>query len=187
MDAVNGVGSQSAEATYKQLRSELDALWRIGNRYDYTSNDVEAVRQLVEPWLPIAKARLEAATGSPSDQARWQSLVAAVERPSDEVEPKFTTVSTPARGLVRALMDLMEATRPGPSAREITDRLRAAINDGTHPPGSMLSRMRITAEAGLTPASAERVELALQDLAAMGLVTVLPSKRIRVATPVRAT
>ncbi|MFE0772259.1 GntR family transcriptional regulator [Streptomyces sp. NPDC058861] len=156
--------------TYSELRSVLAAVYRVGRAYDGTDRGhSEEVLRLVEPWLPVAKDRMKAA-GSPADQDRWQDLV-------DEVESRDNYGDAAARGLLRALM---EASRPGPSVREIAERLHAEIADGTRPPGSVLSRRRIRADVGLAPASESRVDLALQDLAAGGLVTVDPSNMARV-------
>ncbi|WP_432114712.1 GntR family transcriptional regulator [Streptomyces sp. S1] len=159
--------------TYSELRSVLTAVHRVSRTYDETDHGhSEEVLRLVEPWLPVAKDRMKAA-GSPADQGRWQDLVDEVQSGGDYVD-----AAAAARRLLRTLM---EASRPGPSVREIVERLRAEIADGTRPPGSTVSRRRIRADVGLAPASESRVDLALQDLAAGGLVTVDSSNVARVA------
>ncbi|MEU8543116.1 GntR family transcriptional regulator [Streptomyces sp. NPDC048717] len=66
---------------------------------------------------------------------------------------------------------------------DLEDRVRRGITDGVLPPGTLLSRMRILADAGLTSTSGTRVDLALQDLAADGLVVVRYSNQVLVAGP----
>ncbi|MEU2232604.1 GntR family transcriptional regulator [Streptomyces vietnamensis] len=167
------------EPTYSQLRSTLTVLAHIGRRYDREhGGDVEAVREIVKPWLPVAEGWLREAAGSPSDQARWQALIEQARQVSVGSEQGFIEVSTAARRLVRALT---EATRSGPRAQEIADRLRDAITTGAYPTGSMLSRVRTRLGFGVETASAQRVDLALQDLADGGLATILPSNVVRVA------
>ncbi|WP_051716999.1 GntR family transcriptional regulator [Streptomyces sp. NRRL F-5727] len=164
------------DPTLIRLRSDLAALRRLGKQYDRVSGgDAEGVLQLVAPWLPVAEGRLQAAEGSPSDQARWQSLIDEVRTSS---EADFVRASSAARLLLR---ELTEAFLPGPSVSEIADRVRRGIADGVLPPGTLLSRLRILADAGLTSASGTRVDLALQDLAADGLVVVRHSNQVLVA------
>ncbi|MFJ4338696.1 GntR family transcriptional regulator [Streptomyces sp. NPDC088915] len=171
---------QSAEPvgdpTLIRLRSDLAALGRLGKQYDTVSGgDTEGVLRLAAPWLPVAEGRLQAAEGSPADQARWRSLIDEVSASS---EADFVTANLAARRLLR---ELVEAFLPGPSVREIADRVRRGIADGVLPPGTLLSRLRILADAGLTSASGTRVDLALQDLAADGLVMVRHSDQVLVA------
>lgn len=159
---------------YSHFRSGLDALSRLG-RYDGRKHggDMGAVRKIGKPRLPVAGARQREAAGSPSGRARRLALIAGMQQPGVGSEQGFIAVSTVARGLVR---DLMEATRSGLRVQEIADQLRGGSASGTYPPESMPSRARIRTDFGLAPASAERVDLALQDLANGGLVSVLPSK-----------
>lgn len=163
------------ESAYSTLRSQLGAMHGVEATYDGVTGDTEAVRRLVKRWLPLATARLEAAEGSPSDQDRWQALIDAPQH-----DTGFLRESSAARGLLRALM---EASLPGPTAREIADRLRREIADGTRPPGSVVSRVRILADAGLASATDRRVELAVQDLVAENLLVVGSANRVRVAGP----
>ncbi|MFH8255250.1 MULTISPECIES: GntR family transcriptional regulator [Streptomyces] len=165
------------DPTLIRLRSDLTALRRLGKQYDGKSGDTEGVLRLVTPWLPVAEGRLQAAEGSPGDQARWQSLIDEVRASS---EADFVTASSAARSLLR---ELVEAFLPGPSVSELADRVRRGITDGALPPGTLLSRLRILADAGLTSASGTRVDLALQDLAADGLVVVRHSNQVLVAGP----
>ncbi|MFF0482722.1 GntR family transcriptional regulator [Streptomyces sp. NPDC004435] len=165
------------DPTLIRLRSDLAALRRLGKQYDGKSGDTEGVLRLVTPWLPVAEGRLQAAEGSSADQARWRSLIDEVRASS---EADFVTASSAARSLLR---ELVEAFLPGPSVSEIADRVRRGIADGALPPGTLLSRMRILADAGLTSASGTRVDLALQDLAADGLVVVRYSNQVLVAGP----
>ncbi|MER6116142.1 GntR family transcriptional regulator [Streptomyces sp. NPDC001743] len=166
------------DPTLIRLRSDLTALRRLGKQYDTVAGGgTEGVLRLVTPWLPVAEGRLQAAEGSPGDQARWRSLIDKVRASS---EADLVTASMAARLLLR---ELVEAFLPGPSVREIADRVRRGIADGALPPGALLSRLRILADAGLTSASGARVDLALQDLAAEGLVVVRSSNRVLVAGP----
>ncbi|MGM9336070.1 GntR family transcriptional regulator [Streptomyces murinus] len=170
------------EPTYDQVRKALAALRGLVERLPLgagTAADCEAVRQFLEPWLPIAQARLRKAEGSPSDQARWEALIAKVRRPhaSNETELDLVTLCMAAR---RLLLAVLEATRSGPSACEIAGLLREGITRGVYAPGSILAAGRITAEMDLAQPSAERVRLAFHDLKDEGLVTLSRSSWVRV-------
>ncbi|MFE6459237.1 GntR family transcriptional regulator [Streptomyces cinereoruber] len=163
-------GAEPASGSmYHRLREELVAMSRIREH-----DGVAEVLRLMTPWLPTAQDLLEA-TGSPSDRERWRRLVEEAQK-ADRSD--FVAVSTAARILLRALL---EASRPGPSVEEIADRLRRGIADGAYPPGSVLSRVRILRDVGLTKASESRADRAFQDLVAEGLITISLSKRVQVA------
>lgn len=140
--------------------------------------DRETIWKAVEPWLPLAAQRLSEAARSPSQQMHWRQMINAVRRPSAPclARPDLVLLISAARRLLRALM---EAERPGPGVSDIADRVRHAIHNGTYPSGSLLGASRIVAEIGAP--TVERVDLALQDLQREGLITISPSKRVRVA------
>ncbi|MFC9543069.1 hypothetical protein ACFTXK_00225 [Streptomyces sp. NPDC056956] len=140
--------------------------------------DRETIWKAVEPWLPLAAQRLSEAARSPSQQMHWRQMISAVRRPSAPclARPDLVLLISAARRLLRALM---EAERPGPGVSDIADRVRHAIHNGTYPSGSLLGASRIVAEIGAP--TVERVDLALQDLQREGLITISPSKRVRVA------
>ncbi|BAU88098.1 gntR family transcriptional regulator [Streptomyces laurentii] len=161
-----------------RLRSDLVALSRIERWHGRLSGgDTEGVLRVVTPWLQAAENHRRAAEGSPSDQVCWQDLIDQVR---NSPEADFVSVSTAARLLLR---DLAEAFLPGPSVSELADRIRMKITDGALPSGSLRSRVRIPAEAGLTSFARTRVDLALQDLAADGLIAVGHSYQAQVASP----
>lgn len=165
---------------YSQVRTSLASLRAsrfTGRTAAGIDRDREAIWNAVEPWLWLAEQRLREATRSPSQEAHWRELINAVRRPSSSYLPRpdLVVLLGAARRLLHALM---EAERPGPDVSDIADRVRHALDSGMYPPGSKLAASRIAEEAS---APIGRVDLALQDLQSEGLVTISPSKQVRVA------
>ncbi|MFE0778037.1 hypothetical protein [Streptomyces sp. NPDC058861] len=117
---------------------------------------------IVEPWLPLAKSRLDQAADSPSDHARWKDLIAGVQ---PLVVPAGLPQALPILNdsVLRLLRALREAEAGGPGVTEIADHVRTAIRDGVLLPGTKLPVGRIAADLGYSRPS-ERAELAFQDL-----------------------
>ncbi|MEU6405284.1 hypothetical protein [Streptomyces sp. NPDC046985] len=165
-----------------RLRSDLLRLSRTASHFRApvaSPSDRAAVRRLLAPWLPIAVAHRHNARGSVSDESRWSSLIAAAEDPDlDAPYPGDAhALYSRAQDLLQALL---EATRPGPVARQLAQGLRQSIVSGEYPPGSLLPMSHVAADAGVAAASLVRVELAARDLQLEGRVTVDSRKRIRV-------
>ncbi|HWU06468.1 MAG TPA: GntR family transcriptional regulator [Streptomyces sp.] len=171
------------QPTYRQLREALDDFQRatesVNVRTDRAENR-EMIRQLVLPWLALAKARLSEAEGSPSDQARWQEIIAGVQPPPAGAGDG-PDVGTLLHNAVWLFSALLAAAERGPGVREITERMRELIATGTYPPGSLLGIGRIAAEVEGPAPQLERVRLAARDLEAEGLLTLTPAGRIRIA------
>lgn len=172
-----------AQPTYGQLReilADFEKATESINVFANKADDREAIWQLALPWLPLAEKKLGEAEGSPSHQAHWQEIIAGVQRPPAGAEsvPDVGTLLHSAWWLLNALL---AAAARGPSVREIADRVRELITNGTYPPGSRIGIGRIAAEVGCPSASTRRVRLATRDLEAEGLVTFTPSDRVRVA------
>ncbi|MBT2412068.1 GntR family transcriptional regulator [Streptomyces sp. ISL-12] len=174
----------SAESRYRELRSALHSFHRMSARFTGKTptglaQDREAVWAAVDPWLPLAQQRLSEAERSPSDQARWRTIIQEASRPATKADmlpqPDMVLLVSAARRLLRTLM---EAERPGPTVHEIAERARRAIRDGDYPSGSTLPLRRLAQDTAAT--TPERVELALLDLQDEGLVTVSHSRRTRV-------
>ncbi|MFF2650450.1 GntR family transcriptional regulator [Streptomyces sp. NPDC058045] len=169
--------SVGSEIVRTQLRGALLNFARLSSRFSMDLNsrgEREAVRGFIAPWVPAAEDRRKA-SGSPADEARWQKIIADVQPPEDEADLLSLTIA--GRTLLRALL---EALRPGPSVRAVADYVRASIANGAYPPGSSTSAGRIATEMGCPRAILGRVQLALADLEAEGLVTFPQPHRVRV-------
>ncbi|MGW3387400.1 GntR family transcriptional regulator [Streptomyces cinereoruber] len=167
----------SAPSTTPSIRSQLrSAIARVHHapRHRYPTDDqrdrsLQRLRAIVEPWLPLAKSRLDQAAGSPSDHARWKDLMAGVQPlvvPAD-LPPELPILSDCVLRLLRALR---EAEAGGPGVTEIADHVRTAIRDGVLLPGTKLPVGRIAADLSYSRPS-NRAELAFQDLRAEKLLT----------------
>lgn len=178
-----------AEPTFAQLCAavaDFETVTVSMNVVADKAEDRETIWQLVRRWLPLAEKRLREADSSPTDQARWQRLIAGVQRPTADA-PTIPHVGTLAQSAWELFRSLVAASRPGPGVKEIADRIRESIATGGYSPGILLSVGRIAADVDCPLASIDRVRLAAQDVEAEGLITYSPTDRIRVAMREEAT
>lgn len=171
------------EPTFGQLRvilSEFETATAALNVFADQADDRETIWRLVLPWLPLAEKRLREADCSPADQARWLEIITDVQRPDVDAEI-IPDVGTLIHAAWRLLCALLAASRKGPGVREITERIRESVANGSYPPGSLLAVGRIAAEVGCPLVSVGRVRLAVRDLEAEGLITFSSADRIHVA------
>ncbi|MFD9715856.1 GntR family transcriptional regulator [Streptomyces sp. NPDC059076] len=128
--------------------------------------DQVTLDQIVAVWAPVA-CQCRSASGSPAERARWTELVDSTGR---DVRPCLTPFAAliARTGCVRDLLTALRThAQPGPGVAQIATEIRSRIDDGTYPRGARLSRARIAADLNARP---ERVQLALADLAAVGVV-----------------
>ncbi|WP_432061525.1 hypothetical protein [Streptomyces sp. S1] len=167
-----------APSTALGLRSALLRVHHAAKDLPYRSSsqaeqDRERVWALVEPWIPLAEARLQQAAGSPSDRTRWKGCIAGVRRPDAEGVPVPPLVNL-GNAAIRLLHALIEAEAAGPDVKAIADYVRTAVTNSAYLPGTRLAPGRIAAELGLGRSHFSRIELALQDLRGEGLVSLSP-------------
>ncbi|MFD9771689.1 GntR family transcriptional regulator [[Kitasatospora] papulosa] len=136
---------------------------------DQRERSRQRLRDIIEPWLPLAESHLDQATGSPSDHARWTALMAGVQSLVIHAEPS-PALAELSDSVLRLLRALHEAEAGGPGVTEIADHVRTAIRDGTLLPGTKVPVGRIAADLGYSRPS-EQAELAFQDLQAEKLLT----------------
>ncbi|MFE5859708.1 GntR family transcriptional regulator [Streptomyces virginiae] len=117
--------------------------------------------QIAVAWIPAARARRDAAAGSPSDHARWDRLLAEFA-----LDPGPSTGAQQiAAGAVHALLTALADTSP--PATEIGARITAGTQNGRYQPGVVLTAPVIAAELQVPLAS---VKLAFADLTASGVL-----------------
>ncbi|MFI1161264.1 GntR family transcriptional regulator [Streptomyces sioyaensis] len=170
----------------RALTSELIRLGRVdGPRAVHSAAAVaegyEKAWQIADRWLPLAKERRRAASGSAADHARWDGLVRAVARPDQKVgNPSFTGL-VELVGHTRELLRTLRNTEPSyvPVA-EVAAQITEAVQNGTYLAGMSLSPGRIAADLGLPRAS---VQLALTDLAEENVVQLSGTGRARLWGP----
>ncbi|MGW4442011.1 hypothetical protein [Streptomyces sp. NPDC004682] len=160
-----------------RLRGELVRLGHATRTPELSATDREKVRRVLNTWLPVAAAHRDAQT-SRSATALWSELISDVQDSDTGALRPITTSSVyRAQNLIRALL---EATQRGPSVEELSDQIRKSVADGDYPPGLVMPMRKVAAEVGYTQSSVVRVELAVSDLQAEGLVTVEPYHRFRI-------
>ncbi|MFE2852760.1 GntR family transcriptional regulator [Streptomyces lavendulae] len=117
--------------------------------------------QIAAAWIPAAHTRRDAAASSPSDQARWDQLLAkaALDPAPSTRAPRFTADALHA--LLTALADT------SPTATEIADRITAGTRTGRYQPGVALAAPVIAAELQVPVAP---VKIAFGDLTASGVL-----------------
>ncbi|MEU6245681.1 hypothetical protein [Streptomyces sp. NPDC047024] len=160
-----------------RLRGELVRLGHATRNPELSATDRKKVRRILNTWLPVAAAHRDAQS-SRSATALWRELISDV-RDSDTgaLRPITTSSVYRAQNLIRALL---EATQRGPSVEQLADRIRKSVANGDYPPGLVMPMKKLAAEVGYTQSSVVRVELAVNDLQAEGLVTVEPYHRFRI-------
>lgn len=157
------------------LRQALAQLRNTGGPHDAASLGAvvlgyRLVWQVAGPWIDLAAQRLQESSDSPSDTARWQRLIGAVRPPADgsitgaTYEGLLVLVGQ-ARDLLRVLI---ETEQPCVPVAEVARRITALIDSGTYPAGSAPYAGKIAADLNIP---APRVQLALQDLAEAGTVS----------------
>ncbi|MFD4114688.1 hypothetical protein ACFWSJ_14650 [Streptomyces niveus] len=153
----------------RALRQSLVQLRSVGSTPDAASAGAvvlgyRLVWQVTGPWIDLARQRLEECADSPSDTARWQRLIGAVQSPAGGSVAGATyegllVLVGHARDLLRALIDTEQPCVP---VAEVARRITHLIESGTYPPGSAPFAGNIAADLNIP---APRVHLALQDLA----------------------
>uniref|UniRef100_A0AAU2JZS6 GntR family transcriptional regulator n=1 Tax=Streptomyces sp. NBC_00049 TaxID=2903617 RepID=A0AAU2JZS6_9ACTN len=124
------------------------------------------IRSTVRLWLPLARERAEAAAGSPSDTARWASLI----NDADQSDTDLTTVAqirAAAKAVHALLIALQNSAPPCPPVAEIAARIAAHVTSLRYAPGIQLSRETTAADLGVPAAL---VRLAFTDLSAAGVL-----------------
>ncbi|WP_107068060.1 GntR family transcriptional regulator [Streptomyces sp. CT34] len=184
-----GGGRRPAPDTVRRaLTSDLMRLGRIdGPRAGVSPAAVargyEKTWHITERWLPLARQRRRAASGSTADQARWDGLINSVARPAQpEGCPSFpglVELAGNARDLLRTLRDTEPPYVP---VAEVAARIAEAIEGGHYLTGASLSPAKIAADRRLP---VDSVKLALTDLAAKNVVELSATGRARVTSPVR--
>ncbi|WP_186831767.1 GntR family transcriptional regulator [Streptomyces sp. ISID311] len=154
---------------------------RTGVSAAAVASGYEKTWRITDRWLPLARQRSQAASGSAADRARWDGLIKAAARAAEQVgrpsSVEWVELAAHTRELLRALRDTEPSYVP---VVEVAARIAEAIKDGTYLPGASLSPARIAAELRLPPDSAR---LALTDLAGENLVELSATGRARVSAP----
>lgn len=132
------------------------------------------------PWLGLARSRRDA-TDSPADRARWSAWISALTPPENLV---IKGTSADVAALVGKARDMLRTLRqtlpPCPSVSSVAAEIERLIRTGELAPPVRISVAPLA--RGLR-VPREHVDLALADLAAMGLVEVRASGRAAVTVP----
>ncbi|WP_201304915.1 GntR family transcriptional regulator [Streptomyces sp. GS7] len=170
----------------RALTSDLMRLGRVdGPRTGVSPAAVargyEKTWHITERWLPLARQRRRAASGSTADQARWDGLIESAARPAQPAGcPSFlglVELAGNARDLLRTLRDTEPPCVP---VADVAARIAEAIEDGHYLTGAPLSPARIAADRQLP---VDSVKLALLDLAERNVVELSAAGRARVTGP----
>ncbi|MET8676032.1 DUF6415 family natural product biosynthesis protein [Streptomyces sp. NPDC004647] len=162
---------QTATIELDQLRADIGRLAHVATFRTAASpaaikRSREELCEIAARWLPLARERREAATGSAADQARWDTITAAAT-PKTWEDGSFSglVVQTgQVRDLLRAIQD---SNPPHIPVADVARCIADAITDGAYPVGSSLALGRLASHLGET---VPRVRLALSDLATAGIV-----------------
>lgn len=169
--AVSAPDTESVASAFRErgLRQALAQLRSVGNVHGAASMGAvvlgyRLVWRVTGPWIDLAFQRVQECSDSPSDTARWQRLIGAVQCPAGgsiagaTYEGLLVLVGQ-ARDLLRTLI---ETEQPCVPVAEVARRITHLIESGTYPPGSAPFAGNIATDLNVP---AQRVQLALQDLA----------------------
>ncbi|MEU4847979.1 GntR family transcriptional regulator [Streptomyces gilvosporeus] len=171
----------------RALTSDLIRLGRIDSHRGggispaAVARGYETAWRIADQWLPLARQRRRATSGSKADRERWDALIKAAARPAQPVgRPSFfglVELAWSVRDLLRTLRDTEPPCVP---VAQVAARIAEAIEDGHYPTGASLSPARIAADRNLPVGS---VKLALTDLAERKVVELSATGRARITWP----
>ena len=105
--AITNTDKDDAASRYRELHQQLIALQRKA-RGGY-NHDV--LWRFVEPWLPMAEARLDAAKETPADHERWRNLITAARLLEHDSSVGLPPYAEQAEQLLSQYVSLPASTR----------------------------------------------------------------------------